>query len=170
VYRRRSIGIIVEMAFSRKACDFARIANKASADAWADAVADLCMALRGQGALTYAEIAAALNRQGSRTRRGALWNAQSIYLCCRRARGEGARQQSFETHELLDGRWRDGMRRKILELKSYGVRRYADIAASLNEEGIRTRLGRRWSTQSVLRLMRGIGLPTGKPGRRRKDE
>jgi hypothetical protein len=31
-------------------------------------------------------------------------------------------------------------------------------------------MGRRWSMQSVLRLMRAIGLPTGKPGRRRRDE
>jgi hypothetical protein len=104
------------MAFSRKACDLARTANKASADAWADGVARLCTVLRGQGALTYAEIAAALNGQGSRTRRGALWTAQSVYLCCRRARGERPRQQCSETHELLDGRWRDGLRRKIVEL------------------------------------------------------
>jgi hypothetical protein len=40
----------------------------------------------------------------------------------------------------------------------------------LNREGVTTRLGQPWSQQSVYRLMRGIGLQTGKPGRRRRDE
>jgi hypothetical protein len=73
-------------------------------------------------------------------------------------------------HELVDGRWRDQVRDKVLELKRFGATRYADIAASLNREGATTRLGQPWSEQSVYRLMRGIGLQTGKPGRRRHDE
>jgi hypothetical protein len=44
------------------------------------------------------------------------------------------------------------------------------VARSLNAEGITTRLGQPWTMQAVYRLMRSIGLQTGKPGRRRHDE
>jgi hypothetical protein len=81
--------------------------------------------------------------------------------------GEAARPT---TTRMVDGRWRDQMRAKILELKSYGVTRYADVAQSLNTEGITTRLGHPRTPQSIYRLMRSIGLPTGKPGRRRRHE
>jgi hypothetical protein len=135
-------------------------------------VAALCAQLRQGGHFTYAEQAAELNRRGERTERGVLWTAQSVYLCCRRHRTRLGRNplSSGEVHDLVDGRWRDRMRTKILELKSYGVTRYDDIARNLNEEGITTRLGRAWTLQSVHRLMRSIGLPAGKPGRRSRDE
>ena len=110
------------------------------------------------------------SRQTYATRR--LWNAQTLYHCCRRHRlceGKG-RLRSGEVHDLLDGRWRDQMRTKILELKSYGVYRYDDITRNLNEEGISTRLGKPWTTQAVYRLMRTISLQTGKSGRRRHEE
>ena len=146
--------------------------KRTSTDAWAAGVASRCAALRAQGTLTYRELATALNKQGSRTRRSARWTAQSIYICCRndrRAKG-GRKLTSREVHELVDGRWRDELRDKVLELKRFGATRYADIAKSLNREGVTTRLGQPWSQQSVYRLMRGIGLQTGKPGRRRRDE
>jgi hypothetical protein len=135
-------------------------------------IAVLCATLRGTGFFTYTEQAAELNRRGSRTKRGARWTAQSVYLSCRRHRQRvgGRRMRSGEVHDLLDGRWRNEIRGKILELQSYGVTRYDDIAKSLNKEGIMTRLGKPWSMQSVFRLMRSIGLQTGKPGRRRYDE
>ena len=134
-------------------------------------IASLCQALKGQGFLTYAEQAEELNRRGKRTWNGAEWNAQSVYLCCRRyrQRHDGRRITSAETHDLLDGRWRDAMRGKIVELKSYGVTRYDDLAMALNGEGVTTRLGRPWTRQSILRLMRSVGLPAGKPGRRRRN-
>jgi hypothetical protein len=62
------------------------------------------------------------------------------------------------------------MRVKILELKACGCTRYADIAEALNQEGLATRLGHRWSPLAVYRLMRRIGLQTGKVGRRHHDE
>ena len=135
-------------------------------------VARLCQVLKAQGFLTYAEQARELNRRGTRTSSGAEWNAQSAYLCCRRHRQRhgGKRITSAETHDLVDGRWRHRMREMILELKSYGVTRYDDLAKALNSEGVPTRLGKLWTKQSVCRLMRTIGLPTGKPGRRGRDE
>jgi hypothetical protein len=137
-----------------------------------DRIARLCQLLKGQGFFTYAEQAQELNRRGKRTSSGAEWNAQSVYLCCRRhrQRHNGKRATSAQTHDLLDGRWRDQMRTKVLELKSYGVIRYADLAEALNAGGVTTRLGHPWTLQSVLRLMRSIGMPTGKPGRRSRDE
>ena len=142
------------------------------ADDWSHGIAALCGALRAEGILTYRELAAALNKQGSRTRRGTLWTAQSVYICCRHdRRAKGVKKRtSRETHELVDGRWRHRLREKVLELKRFGATRYADIAASLNREGVTTRLGRAWSDQSVYRLLRTIGLQAGKPGRRSRDE
>lgn len=135
-------------------------------------IATLCQSLKGRGFLTYAEQAAKLNRRGRRTSSGAQWTAQSVYLCCRRHRQRrgSKRISSAETHDLLDGRWRATMRDKVLELRSYGVMRYEDIVRTLNDAGIPTRTGRPWTYQAVCRLMRGIGMPTGKPGRRRLDE
>ena len=131
-------------------------------------IADLSEDLSGNGFLTYAEQAKELNRRGERTARGNLWSAQSLYIACRTAGRR--RMTSRETHELVGGRWRQSMRGKVLELRSYGVTRYDDLAAALNQEGIATRLGRAWTKQAVFRLMRDIGLPTGKRGRRRRDE
>ena len=133
-------------------------------------VAVLCAKLRETGFFTYAEQAAELNRRGNRTQRGAHWNAQSVYICCRRHRQAGKPLTPGEVHDLIDGRWRDQMRTKVLELKSYGVTRYDDIASNLNKEGITTRLGKPWTKQGVYRLMRTIALQTGKSGRRRHDE
>jgi hypothetical protein len=146
--------------------------KKSEADAWSQKITAISVKLRGEGFLTYAEQAAELNRLGERTVRGTLWTAQSVYISCRhdrRAKG-GRKLTSREVHELVDGRWRDQLRDKVLELKRFGATRYADIAKTLNKEGVTTRLGQQWSEQSVYRLMRGIGLPTGKPGRRRRDE
>jgi hypothetical protein len=144
------------------------ICRDGEATARAAHIVELCDALTGKGFLTYAEQATELNRQGERTDRGAKWTAQSVYLCCRLARPR--RMHSREVHELVDGRWRHRMREKILELKRLGATRYADIAKSLNGEGVTTRLGQAWSEQSVYRLMRSVGLQTGKSGRRRHDE
>lgn len=168
------VGHDVSMApkFSRACSEAARRANVASADAWAHDVAKMCETLRKDGHLTYADQAAELNRRGICTRRGLAWTAQSVYLRCRRDRvrqGHAART-SRETREIVDGRWRNEMRAKVLELKSYGVTRYVDLAKALNEEGVDTRLGKRWSKQSIDRLMRNIGLQRGKPGRYRHDE
>lgn len=135
-------------------------------------IVTLCHSLKGQGYLTYAEQAAELNRRGRQTSSGAQWTAQSVYLCCRRQRQRhnGKRISNAETRELLDGRWRTDIRRKVLELRTYGVTRYDDVAKTLNDEGIPTRTGKFWSRQSVYRLMRQIGLQTGNTGRRRRDE
>lgn len=62
------------------------------------------------------------------------------------------------------------MRRKVLELRSFGIIRYDDVVRTLNAEGIPTRRGKAWTLQSVARLMRAIGLMTGKVGRRGPDE
>ena len=150
------------------AINAAKAANKARADARGKRAVRLCEALRKRGLFTYREQADELNRLGERRVRGGLWTAQSLYICCRR--GGARRQKSREVHELVDGRWRDTLRAKVLELKSCGVTRYDDLAEALNKEGVTTRLGQPWSKLSVYRLLRDIGLQAGRPGRRRRDE
>ncbi len=156
--------------FTKAVSEAARATNRRDADAWAEEVVRQCERLAAKGFLTYAEQAEELNRQGKSPRPGGRWNAQSLSLCCRRDRNRHGRQRttSGEVHELLDGRWRTQMRAKILELKSYGVTRYGEIAENLNAEGIQTRRGRKWTLQGVVRLMKGIGQRQVRPSQERR--
>jgi hypothetical protein len=108
--------------------------------------------LRSAGVTTYANLAATLNRQGIRPRRGR-WSAHELRLLMRRyRRAHPAAADNGGTS--LYRRRADEARRVIRRLKRRGLGTQVLIARALNARGLTTPgLGRAWTARSVSRVL-----------------
>jgi hypothetical protein len=108
--------------------------------------------LRAGGLTTYADLAAALNRQGLRPRRGR-WKPHTLYLLMRRHRRAHA-EASLHVGAALFARRAQEARRIIHRLQRRGLKTHAMIARALNVRGVTTAgLGRPWTGRSVSRVL-----------------
>jgi hypothetical protein len=108
--------------------------------------------LRAGGLTTYAHLAAALNRQGLRPRRGR-WKPHTLYLLMRRHR-RAHPQASLNAGAALYARRAQEARRIIRRLQRRGLKTHAMIARALNARGVTTPgFGRPWTGRSVSRVM-----------------
>ena len=108
--------------------------------------------LRSAGVSTYAGLAATLNRQGIRPRRGR-WTAHELRLLMRRHR-RAHPAAAENVGSTLYARRAGEARKVIRRLKRRGVRTQAMIARALNARGLTTPgLGRPWTARSVSRVM-----------------
>ena len=108
--------------------------------------------LRLAGVTTYVGLAAALNRQGLRPKRGR-WTPHDLYLLMRRHRRAHplAIQNAGPT---LYARRAVEARRVIRRLRRRGMKTHAMIARALNARGLTTPgFGRPWSARSVSRVL-----------------
>jgi hypothetical protein len=108
--------------------------------------------LRAGGLTTYADLAAALNRQGLRPRRGR-WKPHALYLLMRRHRRAHA-EASLHVGAALFARRAQEARRIIRRLQRRGLKTHTVIARALNARGVTTPgLGRPWTGRSVSRVL-----------------
>jgi len=124
--------------------------------------------LRAGGLTTYADLAAALNRQGLRPRRGR-WKPHTLYLLMRRHR-RAHPEASLHVGAALYARRAQEAKRIIRRLQRRGLKTHAMIARALNARGVTTpSLGRPWTGRSVSRVLavgprlRRRRLPKAKP-------
>ena len=107
--------------------------------------------LRLAGVTTYANLAATLNRQGLRPRRGR-WTAHAIRLALRRHR-HAHPETSMHVGAALYARRADEARRLIRRLRRRGFQTQRMIARVLNARGLTTPgFGRPWTARSVSRV------------------
>jgi hypothetical protein len=106
--------------------------------------------LRAGGLTTYADLAAALNRQGLRPRRGR-WNPHALYLLMRR---QAHAEASLHVGAALFARRAQEARRIIHRLQRRGLKTHAMIARALNARRLTTPgFGRPWTGRSVSRVL-----------------
>jgi hypothetical protein len=118
--------------------------------------------LRAGGLTTYADLAAALNRQGLRPGRGR-WKPHALYLLMRRHR-RAHPEASLHVGTALYSRRAQEARRIIRRLQRRGLKTHVVIARALNARGLTTPgLGRPWTGRSVSRV-----LAAGPRARRRR--
>jgi hypothetical protein len=110
--------------------------------------------LRSAGLTTYADLAATLNKQGLRPRRGR-WSAHDLYLLMRRHR-RAHPAAAISVGAMLYARRADEARRVMRRLRRRGLNSHAMMARALNARGVTTPgLGRPWTARSVSRLLAG---------------
>jgi hypothetical protein len=110
--------------------------------------------LRSAGVITYADLAATLNKQGLRPRRGR-WSAHDLYLLMRRHR-RAHPAAAISVGAMLYARRADEARRVMRWLKRRGLTSHAMIARALNARGVTTPgLGRPWTARSISRVLAG---------------
>jgi hypothetical protein len=121
--------------------------------------------LRAGGLTTYADLAAALNRQGLRPRRGR-WKPHALYLLMRRHR-RAHPEVSLHAGAALYARRAQEAKRIIRRLQRRGLKTHGMIARALNAKGLTTPgLGRPWTGRSVSRVL--AADPRLRPRRSRK--
>jgi hypothetical protein len=112
--------------------------------------------LRSAGVTTYADLAAALNRQGLKPANGR-WRPHALYLLMRRHR-RAHPQAALHAGAALYARRAEEARRVIRRLKRRGLKTQAMIARALNARGLTTPgLGRSWTARSVSRVLASGG-------------
>jgi hypothetical protein len=108
--------------------------------------------LRSAGVTTYADLAAALNRQGIRPARGR-WHPHDLHLAMRRHR-RAHPKAAANVGPILYTRRAEEVRRVMRRLQRSGIRTQAMIAKALNARGLTTPgLGRAWTARSVSRVL-----------------
>jgi hypothetical protein len=112
--------------------------------------------LRLAGVLTYADLAATLNRQGIKPGRGR-WTAHALHLAMRRHR-HAHPAASAHAGAALYARRAEEARRVIRRLHRRGLRTRVMIARALNARGLTTPgYGRPWTARSVSRVVKAAG-------------
>jgi hypothetical protein len=118
--------------------------------------------LRLAGVITYADLAATLNRQGIRPVRGR-WTAHDLHLAMRRHR-RAHPAASLNVGAALYARRAEEARRVIRRLQRRGLRTQLMIARALNARGLTTPgYGHPWTARTVSRV-----LAAGQRRRRRR--
>jgi hypothetical protein len=108
--------------------------------------------LRAGGLTIYADLAAALNRQGLRPRHGR-WRPHALYLLMRRHR-RAHPEALLHAGASLYARRAQEARRIIRRLQRRGLKTHAMIARALNARSLTTPgLGRTWTGRSVSRVL-----------------
>ena len=108
--------------------------------------------LRSAGIITYADLAAALNRQGIRPARGR-WTAHDLHLAMRRHRRTHS-AALLNVGAALYARRADEARRVMRRLQRRGMRTQAMLARALNARGLTTPgYGHPWTARSVSRVL-----------------